>query len=215
MSKAGARPLKKFSRYSLQDALVLEIGGGGRARPRTILNKYPEQLRLYFDEVSIRTLIAIDVDVGSICDVHGDGMNLPFKSNIFDLVSVRSVLEHCPLGFERILKEAHRVLKNKAIITGFVPFLWGYHGDYDSWRFTWTAVEELLIDFKHVQIVPVGGPFSAMANVLSYRPTRWLFKLLEPLIIILDRLIFKVHVKKGKEHTYPTRGYMFMAEKGD
>lgn len=53
--------------------------------------------------------------------VVGDAQNLPLRSKIVDVVSLREVLEHLP-DDDRALKEATRVLKPGGVAVITIPF---------------------------------------------------------------------------------------------
>lgn len=55
-----------------------------------------------------------------ICAQDGDIRNIPFGDNSFDVVTGRHILEHVD-GFERAIKEMHRVARKEVVITFFLP----------------------------------------------------------------------------------------------
>ena len=75
-----------------------------------------QQILSSYVNVDIRKLEGVDV----ICDVK----RLPFKDNAFVKLWASDVLEHNPrLDTEGILKEWHRVLKKRGILTLKIPNL--------------------------------------------------------------------------------------------
>ncbi len=78
----------------------------------------------------------------------------------FEQILMTEVLEYVP-ELQTLIKECHRVLKNKGIITLSFPFLSPLHGDShtDSLRLTHTYFEKLILPYFHVlEMSPMGGP---------------------------------------------------------
>jgi SAM-dependent methyltransferase len=129
----------------------------------------------------------INLEIGLFPDVDavGNGENLPFFDESFDVVYSNALLEHVPEP-ELILKEMKRVLKRGGLIWGFIPFLQPYHGyPFDYQRYTITGIKHLFS--KYFSLIETGvwsGPSSALTWIL-----RDYIKMLIP---FSDREFFKV-----------------------
>jgi len=111
----------------------------------------------------------INLEIGLFPDVDavGNGENLPFFDESFDVVYSNALLEHVPEP-ELILKEMKRVLKRGGLIWGFIPFLQPYHGyPFDYQRYTITGIKHLFS--KYFSLIETGvwsGPSSALTWIL-------------------------------------------------
>lgn len=122
---------------------VLDVGG--RLQP------YRELL-----DGRIRQYVAIDIRRTPVVDVIGSGEQLPFASNIFDLVLCTQVLEYIPEP-QRLLLEIHRVLKPGGSLMLSAPAAQPRDSEEECWRFYPTAIRKLLAVYADVNIVPEGG----------------------------------------------------------
>ncbi|UCF08771.1 MAG: class I SAM-dependent methyltransferase [Thermoplasmata archaeon] len=69
-------------------------------------------------------------------DIFGDGLKLPFRSNVIDTILSTQVIEHVEEPKE-ILNEAYRVLKTGGHLILTAPMVWELHVEpYDYYRFT-------------------------------------------------------------------------------
>lgn len=200
-----------IEKYSYDNALILEIGADKKRNFRT---KYPEIISFVFKTLNIKKMITLEIDTKKNSDIIADARKLPFKDSTFDIVILISVLEHCYINFEDIVKESNRVISQGGIAIGFVPFFLGYHGN-DYWRFTYEGIEKLLKDFKKVMIIPVGGPFSVSMQIVidMIRPkllSNIIAYILSPFIVYVDRFLWKVYKTKGKIANFICRGYLFI-----
>ncbi len=69
-----------------------------------------------------------------------------------------------------ILLEVNRVLKSGGLVFGTVPFIWHLHElPHDEYRFTPISLEKHLRNagFINIEILPLGGVDSAMAQMLG------------------------------------------------
>ena len=128
-----------------------------------------------------------------------------------------SVLEHCYKNFDVILLESRRVLSESGIVIGFVPFFLGYH-ENDYWRFTYEGVEKLVENFSKFKIIPVGGPistsFQIVVDLIKPLMLRKVFaRMLSPLSVCMDRLLWRIFKKGDKNASFVSRGYLFICEK--
>ncbi len=120
--------------------------------------------RINADALIVKTDVTYSNYVDVVCDAH----NLPFKSNIFDLVIVQAVLEHV-VDPKSCVKEIHRVLKIKGLIYSETPFIQQVHlGRYDFTRFTHLGHRRLFNNFSEIKSGPVCGPATALTWTIKY-----------------------------------------------
>jgi SAM-dependent methyltransferase len=103
------------------------------------------------------------------CDCDEDIQHLSFADAQFDLMICLEVLEHVRDPFAAS-REMVRVLKNNGKLLLTVPFIAGYHGksgtsashdEYpDLWRFTHEGLQQLFAPLRHLEILPLYGPFA-------------------------------------------------------
>jgi len=132
-----------------------------------------------------RRYVSVDADPNCKPDIVADIHNLPFEDNAIESILCCSVLEHVKDPF-KATSELHRVMKTggKALLS--VPFIWPHHpgscGDY--WRFSEDGLRVLFGNFSYVEIVKMGGYFSALANFIpSYN------RLFRPVASFIDNCI--------------------------
>ena len=167
-----ARAIKELG----PDALVLDLGSGSRRRARHVIN--------------------LEIEPLPNVDIVGDGHQLPFADEVFDVVILEAVLEHV-LTPQEVISEVHRVLRPGGWIYVAVPFMQGYHaapGDYQ--RYTVQGLEALLSDFqKSDGGLSVGATsalhwvFKEYIGVLFSFGNLWIYKSLS---IIIGWLTFPV-----------------------
>lgn len=154
---------------------VYDIGGGSKSRHRHLFKEY----------------IVVDVNPEHKPDVVGDIQNLPFEDNSIGGILCFSVLEHVENPI-LAAKELYRVLKPGGEILLSTPFIWPYHGNRfykDFWRFTEDGLRFLFKEFSRVEIMPGGGYFSTIVNLIpSYTRIDRLFR---PLAKFLDSRLYK------------------------
>ena len=102
-----------------KDALVLEVGSGGKPyfRANVLLDAFEDGLHRYGSELVVDRPF-----------VFGDMENLPFRDKVFDFVIASHVLEHSSYP-DRFLKELERVARGGYIETpdAFVERINPYH----------------------------------------------------------------------------------------
>jgi len=114
-----------------------------------------------------RGYVSVDADPNCKPDIVADIHNLPFEDNTIESVLCFSVLEHVKDPF-KVTSELHRVMKTGGKALFSVPFIWPHHpGGYrDYWRFSEDGLRVLFENFSYVEIVKMGGYFSALANFI-------------------------------------------------
>lgn len=134
--------------------------------------------------------VGVDISLNSYADVIADNQNLPFKDNIFDVIIITEVLEHCHNEY-LVISELRRVAKNKALVYLTIPFMFPLHGvPYDFNRFTKHKLKSL---FARDKILLLKGSNNIFGSVFIYvnMILRILFgsaKLLYPAYIINNLL---------------------------
>ncbi|NIO19168.1 MAG: methyltransferase domain-containing protein [Candidatus Aenigmarchaeota archaeon] len=109
--------------------------------------------------------INLDLDLLAGVNVVGNGENLPFLDETFDLIINQAVLEHVKRP-KKIVKEMHRVLKRGGYIYIECPFLQEYHAfPLDFQRYTLTGLENLLSDFQRIESGVCAGPSATFGRI--------------------------------------------------
>lgn len=105
--------------------------------------------------------VGVDMSLNSFADVIADNHNLPFKNNIFDVVIITEVLEHCDNEYQ-VIDELRRVAKNGAYIYLTMPFLFPLHGvPHDFNRFTSYKLKQLFSRDKIVLLKSSNNIFAS------------------------------------------------------
>lgn len=135
--------------------------------------------------------IGVDMSLNSLADVIADNHNLPFKDNIFDIIIISEVLEHCENEY-KVIDELRRVAKNEALVYLTLPFIFPLHGvPYDFNRFTQYKLKSL---FKNDNIIFLQENNNIFGSILIFinMVLRILFgstKILYPVYIFNNLLI--------------------------
>ncbi len=137
----------------LSNPAVLDVGG--RIQP----------YRPLIDEGRAR-YTAVDLNITPLVNVAGDAQQLPFASDIFDLVICTQMLEYAPEP-PRVIAEIRRVLKTGGCLLMSVPSVFPRDADYDRWRFLAPGIRQLLSEFSSVEIVPEGGSITGFFRTIN------------------------------------------------
>jgi len=135
--------------------VVLDLGGGNGTF------RQPIQERGYH-------YINLDIQHGENGEpsLIGDGNQLPFKDNCFDMVISKDSLEHVRHP-QVVVKEVHRVLKKSGLFVLMIPFMYPVHGKEDFHRYTPLGLHQLLHDFEIVTLESPLWLFTLFALILS------------------------------------------------
>ena len=102
-----------------------------------------------------------------ICDICSDISGLEKK---YDKIICIAILEHV-YDPPKAVANLRKMLKDKGIIYGYVPYLYYYHAPndlkfQDYYRFSKDALAYLFKDFQNVELFPVRGRISTPLNIL-------------------------------------------------
>ena len=102
-----------------------------------------------------------------ICDICSDVTGL---ENKYDKIICIAILEHVYDPFKAV-SNLKKLLKDKGIIYGMVPYLYHYHAPQDLkfqdyFRFSKDALAYLFKDFKDVELYPIRGRISSSFNMM-------------------------------------------------
>jgi ubiquinone/menaquinone biosynthesis C-methylase UbiE len=109
-------------------------------------------------------VVSIDINAGYTgVDIIADGHALPFKDNVFDVVTAFEVLEHLHEPWTAI-KEINRVLKPGGKFVGSVAFLKEFHSSY--FHMTYWGVAKLL-DYGGLEVEVIYGGQDIFGRLVS------------------------------------------------
>lgn len=165
------REIKESFRCRGDETLVLNVGSGTGRMAENVIN--------------------LEIGIFPDVDVVGNGENLPFLDEVFDVVYSNALLEHVP-DPETIVREMWRVLKKDGVIWGFIPFLQPYHGyPHDYQRYTLKGIENLFSRyFTPIKTGVWSGPSSAVAWIIrDYIRMLIPFSKFEPVRLIANGLL--------------------------
>jgi len=136
---------------------VLDVGG-----------RYQPYRPLLKNRVS--QYVALDVLRTVLVDVVGNGSQIPFRSECFDLVLATGVFEYFPEP-RVAAAEIHRVLKPGGHLIMSVASVYPRVVDEEHWRYLPAGLKSVLSPFAGVEIVPevasIGGFFRFLATSLD------------------------------------------------
>jgi SAM-dependent methyltransferase len=179
------RPLLR----ELHPDTVLDVGGASGVR--------------YRGYIPHRRYWTIDIQGRNKPSLVADAHALPVRSGVIDAVLSLQVLEHCREP-QRVVSEAHRVLKPGGILVLSTVLLYELHGSpHDYYRFTASALEDLARPFERARLVVMGNRFVAAYDLLAARSVL--------LNSILGRLAFRLGTTPSPD--CPT-GFILLAHKG-
>ena len=156
---------------SLEQGNILDVGCGDKP---------------YSFMFTAQRYIGIDL-VGGDCIASAE--NLPFKSEVFDVVLTTQVMEHIQ-NPTKAVAEIHRVLKKGGHLFLSTHGIWEKHGKHDYWRWTDDGLRMLLSDFRDVEVIPNGGSimcFCQLLNLYLSKIPTWLLPT-KPLLYLINNL---------------------------
>jgi SAM-dependent methyltransferase len=136
-----------LSLLSGSSPLVLVVGGGTEGNG----------IQALYADGRIR-LLAFDIYASPLTQFIADAHQIPLADGSVDAVVVQAVLEHVldPAG---VVREIHRVLRDRGLVYAETPFLQQVHaGAYDFTRFTNSGHRYLFRAFEEIDDGPVAGP---------------------------------------------------------
>lgn len=171
---------------------------------------------LILEKSKINSYIGVDIENNIYQkevtpDLFWDGKTLPINDNEFDCSLLIEVLEHTP-NPEMVLKETHRILKDKGYLFLTVPFLWNLHDvPHDEYRYTPFSLERMFKDagFEIIKMEALGGWHASLANMLALysrralygRKRKWVSQIVKPIVSYLhkkDRGQTDIKFKEGQ-----------------
>jgi hypothetical protein len=127
------------------DDLILDCGGGDR-------------------RIDDRRVVNFEYCAFELPNIFGDGHNIPFKSEVFDLILSQAVIEHLYNPFVAV-KEMHRILKVGGTIYAESAFMQPLHAvPFHFFNTTRWGIEKLFEEFDVEEIREVGQ----LADTLSW-----------------------------------------------
>lgn len=182
---------------------ILDIGGKGQPSYQDVLRNRDE-----------KKWVVMDIAPGRGTSVLGDIVSLPFRGESFDAAICFNVLEHV-YDYRSALSEVSRVLKRKAVLYGYVPFICSVHPDpFDYWRFTADSLNNILREsgISPLSVRPHGGVFISCFDLVSFAVKKMtpLRTMLAVLLLSADSLLKRI--RPGYAERFPV-GYFFVAQK--
>lgn len=162
MRKLTSAPMEAFYRKHATDEKVLDVGSaGGRNK-----EYFPNSL-------------TVDLFPENNPDVVADAHDLPFEDGSYSTIVCKEVLEHVKRPHV-VIDEFHRVLAPGGKLILSTRFLFPIHeAPHDGFRFTRYALQDLLKDWKTVEIIEDSDP------ILT-------------LVILIDRMIYQSDFRFNK-----------------
>jgi SAM-dependent methyltransferase len=171
---------------------VLDIGGK-KVRPR---GKFRPPLQ------AVDHWEYLNIDRSTEPDYCCDAESMLIPSERFDCFLLIEVLEHV-MSPEKVISEAHRVLKHGGHGYVAMPFMYPVHADphdYQRWTSERLTREFVQAGFSEIKIEPMGGAFSVIfdvlwtlswrtENVLARRLGLFVLRLIKPLALLADRVM--------------------------
>ena len=146
--KITRKNLEQFLSHHASEKRTLDIGSGGS---------------LYGYERFFPNRVTVDIDPARNPEIIGDIHALPFTDGEFDMVLCIEVLEHV-LNPRKAMEEMRRVLKKGGTLILTTRFVYPIHdAPNDYWRFTKYGLQELVREWKMIELIPETKTFSALA----------------------------------------------------
>ena len=192
---------QNISLFSAQDK-ILDIGGKKNVKRGVFdIEQYPLVVEY------------VNIDANTNPDYLCDATAIPVQDTSYDGVILAEVLEHVPHP-DKVLREAHRVLKKGGYLLLTTPFMFRVHADpYDYTRFTGYWYQEVLtgVGFKELQIHQHGTFPSVcgdLAKLWAYelqkagKPRyRWVKTLFHAFVFWCAKKVFYLEKQSFFQHT--------------
>lgn len=154
--------VSEFSAKLPDGALTLDAGAGGSP-----------YVRFFSRQRYVTTDVPMSFNHGCV-DVFCDIADLPFRSNLFDVVVCTQVLEHVP-DPAKVIDSFHRVLRPGGKLFLTAPQGWGIHNEpFHFFNFTVYGLERLFLKsgFNIETIRARGGSLAYLAYRLHTIPRK-------------------------------------------
>lgn len=204
----GKSLLRSLMNYELSfytlEGVVVDIGGG--------INPSYYQ---FFKKANNLIIKNIDLKEGAESGraIDLEKSRLPFEDASTDQALLFNILEHI-FNYQFLIDETKRILKDKGVAMGFIPFFINVHPDpHDYFRYTAESIGLIFAKagFKKCEIRAVGrGPFSVNFNNILFLYPKIIRVIVFPIYYFLDFLIIKLKPKITER--FPL-GYLFIATK--
>jgi len=117
----------------------------------------------------VERYIGLDLPANDLADVHGDGMALPVRDEVFHTVLCNQVLEHVPEP-SMLMAEMVRVLRPGGVLLLTTPQTWGLHRKpNDFYRYTEYGLRYLAEKrgLEVVEVIPTCGLSATLAQRIA------------------------------------------------
>ena len=163
----------------------------------------------------------------TVPDIYGDALQLPIRSNSFDVVLLLDVLEHLA-DADLAIAEINRVLSEQGMLVMQVPFLYPLHDEpRDFARFTRHGFERMANrhGFTIEKCISQGHPVEtatlllnmamskAILNWFRRRHPAALLVLILPFMVLLGNLAARVIAMLSGPETFMPYSYQLMLKK--
>lgn len=194
---------KKLSTMTI-NGTILDLGGNSNSEYHSLIK-------------GKHTVTTVNINAKHGCDMVFDIQEtFPIEGEKFDAVLSMNVLEHV-YGFENVISETFRVLKNGGVLIFTVPFMHHIHGSPDDYfRYTRSALDRMLKDnnFVNIEIEEIGLGLSSLLYQSSAGmfpgPIKVIFK---NLALFADSALFKLSQRYRDVSKRIPLGYFVVARK--
>lgn len=142
----------------------------------------------------------------------GDIYNLNFPNQSFDAVLSTEVFQYLE-NPHKALAEIHRVLIKGGTLLLSAPFI--YRAHYDLVRYTEDYWKRLLKNFKKVEVIGIGNPYTAVLDMLQYKIVRLPSRLLRYffyLLFFVASLFIPISLKFFRDKSFVS-GFLIVVRK--
>ncbi len=153
--------------------------------------------------------VGLDIIKNKGLSIVGDGCNLPFQNETFDIVISIAVLEHIRDPW-RAMAEINRIIKPEGRFMGTVAFLEPFHGSY--FHFTHLGLQEILSKngFEIEYLFQGWHMMESMERSLFLLPLEYPMRLIAKMIMLVRKTFILFILLIQKYH----KGSRFAMSKG-